>query len=211
MEKPAPTREEIHALIRSRWSPRAFSSQPLAEVELRRLFEAARWAPSSFNEQPWRFLVARRGDRERFDAMLGCVFEKNRLWAGAAPVLALSVAGTRFSGNGAVNRHAFHDVGLAVGQLTTQATAMGLVLHQIAGFDAEAARITYEIPEHFEPVAVLAIGYPGDPEELPDTLRAKEAAARRRLPLEEIVFEGRWEQACGFAGEGELAPKPGES
>jgi nitroreductase len=200
MQKPAPTREKIHALIRCRWSPCAFSSRALGDDELRRLFEAARWAPSSFNEQPWRFVIARREDAAAHQRMLSCVFEKNREWAKAAPLLALSVARTHFTVNGQVNRHAMHDVGLAVGQLTMQATAMGLVLHQIAGFDADLAREAHEIPEAFEPVAVLAIGYPGDPEELPEKLRKKDEAARQRLPLEEIVFEARWREPLS-AGE----------
>ncbi len=194
MDKPEPTREAIHALLRSRWSPRAFSSQPVGDAELLRLFEAARWAPSSFNEQPWRFLVARRNDEENFARLLSCLHERNQKWAKAAPVLALSVARTRFSADDRLNRHAFHDVGLAVAQLTTQATAMGLVVRQVAGFDHAAARDLYDIPEHFEPVAALAIGYPGDPDALPEELRKKEGAARRRLPLDEIVFGGRWDE-----------------
>jgi nitroreductase len=194
MEKPAPTREEIHTLIRSRWSPRALSSRALEPAELRRLFEAARWAPSSFNEQPWRFLVARKEDEAAYERLLACVHERNRKWAQAAPVLVLSVARTRFSKSETPNRHAFHDVGLAVGQLITQATAMGLVVRQIAGFDEEAARRAYDLPDVFEPVAVLAIGAPGDPDELPADLREKESAARRRLPLEEIVFDARWDE-----------------
>jgi nitroreductase len=193
MHKPAPTREKIHALLRSRWSPCAFSRRSLGDDELRRLFEAARWAPSSFNEQPWRFVIARRQDEAAHARMLACLHERNRVWAKSAPLLALSVARTHFAANGEPNRHAMHDVGLAVGQLTTQATAMGLVLHQIAGFDAAAAREAHAIPEEFEPVAVLAIGYPGDPGELPEKLRKKDEAARERLPLEAIVFEASWQ------------------
>ncbi len=165
---------------------------PVPEEALRSLFEAARWAPSCFNEQPWRFLVARRTDPEAHEKLLSCLSEGNQRWAKQAPVLALSVARTTFTRNGKPNRHAFHDVGLAVAQLTLQATTTGLVVHQMAGFDPERARRLHAIPEGFEPVAVLAIGYPGEPDDLPEDLRERERAARSRRPQREFVFTGSW-------------------
>jgi hypothetical protein len=50
------------------------------------------------------------------------------------------------------------------------------------------------IPEGYEPVTMGAIGYIGDPETLPEHLRERELAPRRRKPLEELVFRGKWEQ-----------------
>lgn len=192
MEKPAHTDHDVHALIRDRWSPRAFSPEPVTEAALGSLFEAARWAASCFNEQPWRFIVARRESAVEFDRLLSCVNETNRRWAGGAAVLALSVARTTFARNGKPNRHALHDVGLAAAQLTLQATALGLRVHQMAGFSLERARQLYAIPDEFEPVACLAIGRPGDPDQLPDDLRTRELAERSRTPQTEFVFAGTW-------------------
>ncbi len=211
MDKPAPTSESIHALLKRRFSPLAFSSEPVTADVLRRIFEAARWAPSSFNEQPWRFVLARREDEESFERLLDCVIDKNREWAAAAPVLALSVARTTFAGSGQPNRHALHDVGLAVCQLTTQATALGVAVHQIAGFDVEAARAAFAVPEPFEPVAVLAIGYPGDPDALPAKLREKERAARRRMPLTDLVFAASWDRPWTGEGDAESSDPAPES
>ncbi|MBN2146806.1 MAG: nitroreductase family protein [Anaerolineales bacterium] len=50
--KDAQTSVPIHDLIRRRWSPKAFSSQPVAKDVLLSLFEAARWAASASNRQP---------------------------------------------------------------------------------------------------------------------------------------------------------------
>ncbi|HEU4686006.1 MAG TPA: nitroreductase family protein [Nitrospira sp.] len=134
------------------------------------LLEAARWAPSSNNEQPWRFLVATKeepSDYERF-------FEGNRQWVFRAPVLMLSVAAWYFRGDDKPNRHALHDTGLAAETLVLQAVALGVVAHQMAGFDVDKARANCAISPGFEPVAMIALGYPGDPPVLPDYLRERE-------------------------------------
>ncbi len=193
MEKPAPADHDVHELIRKRWSGRAFSSTPVGDAELRSLLEAARWAASCFNEQPWRFLVARRENREAFDRLLSCLTESNQRWAKGAAVLMLSVASKAFAQNRKPNRHALHDVGLATAQLTLQATARGIAVHQMAGFSTERARELFAIPEDFEPVTAIAIGYPGNPDDLPEDLRARELGERSRKPQSEFVFADKWE------------------
>jgi len=137
MENPAPTDHSIHPLLASRWSPRAFEDREISAGALNSMLEAARWAPSCFNEQPWRFIVARRRDGEEFERMLGCLVEVNQSWAKHAQVLMITVARMTFEHNGKPNRHAYHDLGLAVGNLSAQATELGVSLHQMAGFDAQ--------------------------------------------------------------------------
>lgn len=189
--KPAPADREIHHLLRERYSPHAFADEPVPEPVLERLLEAARWAPSSFNEQPWRFVVAERSrDPTTHEALVEVLAEGNRAWARDAPALALTAAKRTFDFNGEENAHARHDVGLAVAQLTLQATAEGLGVHQMAGFDAEAAREAFELPEGVDPVTVIAIGYPASPEALPDELAERETAPRERLALDEIAHRG---------------------
>ena len=123
MEKPAETQYPIHELLQRRWSPRAFSDHPVSREDLRSLLEAARWAPSSNNEQPWHFLVAIKQTRDDYDRLLSCLKPTNQLWARLAPVLMMSMAKLVFTESGESNRHAFHDVGLAVENLVVQATA----------------------------------------------------------------------------------------
>ncbi|WP_447978637.1 nitroreductase family protein [Candidatus Nitrospira bockiana] len=203
MEKPADARYPIHELLRRRWSPRAFSNRPVEPEKLRSLWEAARWAPSSFNEQPWSFMVAIRENRTDYDRLLNCLTESNQRWAHRAPVLMLSVAKLSFDEGGEPNRHAFHDVGLAVENLVIQATAFELVVHQMAGFHVDRAREEFQIPPGYEPVAAIALGYPGDPSELPDPLRQRELRPRSRKPIDEFVFSGAWGKASVLAGKGE--------
>jgi nitroreductase len=198
MQKPAITDSPVHELLKNRWSPRAFSERPVEPQVLRSLFEAARWAPSSNNEQPWAYLVATKDDAENFAKMLGVLVEFNANWAKHAPVLALSVAHLKTNRDGKPNRVALHDVGSATAQLTFEANARGLLVHQMAGFDAEKARQTFAIPPDWEPVAAIAIGYPGNPESLPDKLRERELAPRTRKPVDEFVMTGSWGHTASF-------------
>ena len=184
----------MHDLLRRRRSPRAYDSRPVEPAALRSLLEAARWAPSSNNGQPWRFIVGERGvDDATFDRLLGVLGEKNARWARQAPVLMLAVA--RLHTYAGRESHALYDLGLAVAHLTTQATTLGLAVHQMGGFDLPAARDAFGIPAGYEPVAVIAIGYQGDPATLPDDLRERELAPRTREELDTFVYGAHWGEA----------------
>ena len=167
MRKPAESSAPLHELIRERWSPRAFADRGIEPGKIQSLLEAARWAPSSSNGQPWTYLLATREETQEFDRLASCLVDGNS-WAKRAPLLLLAVAATHFANNGKVNRHAFHDLGLANGNLVLQAGAMGLVVHQMAGFLPDRARELFEIPEGQEPLTMLAVGYPGDVNDLPE-------------------------------------------
>jgi nitroreductase len=80
---------------------------------------------------------------------------------------------------------------LATANLLTQATALGLVAGPMGGFNPKAAREKLGIPEGWEPVAVIALGYPAEPA---TGTNAGAAKPRQRNPLEQFVFSGRWGQ-----------------
>jgi nitroreductase len=191
-EKTAASDVPISPLLARRWSPRAVSSKPVEPETLRTLFEAARWAPSCFNEQPWRYLIFDHRNPEALEAARSCLVGGNA-WAKKSPVLLISVARETFTHNGKPNRHGQHDVGLASENLVLQATELGLISHQMAGFDAARARELFKIPEGFTPMAMIVLGYPGDLEELPPDLQDREKAPRTRKPLAEFAFSGTWE------------------
>lgn len=192
MDKPADTQYPIHDLLRHRWSPRAFDERPVEREKLCSLCEAARWAPSSSNEQPWRLLVATKEALVEYDRLLACLLEGNRKWAYRAPVLILSIARLNWEEAARPNRHASHDVGLATQNLLLQATSLGLVAHPMAGFDIEKARAACQIPEGYEPMVLIAVGYPGDSALLSEHVRAREAQPRVRKPLTEWVYSATW-------------------
>jgi nitroreductase len=197
------TPKGIQELLEKRFSPYAFSSRPVEAEKLRKLFEAARTAPSSYNEQPWRFVVARRQDPEAFARLLETLTERNRQWARHASVLVLSVAKLGFTHNGQPNRHAFYDAGQAAAYLTLQATELGLYVHQMAGFDAGKARKLLEIPEGYEPAAMMAVGYLGDSQSMQEAPRQHDRPRRARKPLDSLLFEGTWGEPWSRAADGE--------
>lgn len=187
MSKSAPVGPHVHELIRERFSPRVFADRSIPAEEAMSLLEAAQWAPSSYNAQPWAFVVATRDEPEDFERLLSCLVPFNQNWAKSASMLVITAARATFERNGKPNAHAWHDVGLAIAQLTIQAESLGLGVHQMAGFDAGKAREKLAVPEDWDPVTAVAIGYPGD----------EEAGGRERKPLSEIAFAGRWGEAFG--------------
>ena len=197
MSKSADADRPIHALIRQRWSPLSFSSRQMTHAQLLSLMEAARWAPSSYNAQPWSFIAALREDEPLFPRLFECLMPGNQRWAGKAGALLLSVAST-VDEDGDANRYAYHDAGLASANLILQATSMDLYVHMMGGFNREKARGTFQIPEGREPCAMMAVGYLGEADELPDDLKARETRTRRRKPVSDFLFGKKWNDPPSF-------------
>lgn len=190
MKQSHPVDHPVHEFIQKRWSPRAFSNAPLPEETVLSLFEAARWAASCNNEQPWRFIYATKDDPERHARLFECLADGNRPWAKSAPLIVLTLVKTRFTAGGKPNPWALHDLGLAIGNLTTQASAMDLYVHNMAGFSVDKAKQSFALPEDLQPVTMIAIGRLGNAETLPDSLKQRELAAQVRKPLPEMILNG---------------------
>lgn len=196
LEKSAATSVALVEVIARRWSPRAIDpNQPVSREQLLALLEAARWAPSCFGDEPWRYLVWDRfADAAGWQKAFECLAEANQVWVKNAPVLLLAVATPNFGHNGQPNRWASYDTGAASENLCLQATALGLVAHQMGGFDPDKAKATFNIPADHACMAMIAVGHPGAVEQLPEALREREQASRQRKPLAQIAFAGAWGQ-----------------
>ncbi len=191
-EKETPVDHEIHDLLKKRWSSFAFSSEPIEKEKINSLFEAARWAPSSFNDQPWKIIYATRDNPEDFDKMTSLLMKGNE-WAADAYMMVLVCAVQEFAYNGKPNRHAEFDAGAAAENIFLQATSMGLVVHEMAGYDREKSQEILGVPKEVSSVAMLVIGYPGDSSTLSEDLMKRENAPRERKKISEFVFEGKWQ------------------
>lgn len=189
----------IHELLRQRWSPRAFAPRPVELEKLASVLEAARWSASGGNLQPWSFIVATQEQTEPFAHMVSCLLEGNVPWASKAPVLMITVAQLNRP-NGQPNRTAYYDLGLAVQNLTVQAMALGLYLHQIGGFSPDKARELFAIPAGHDAVTMVALGYQGDPDGLAERNRESELTPRVRRPMREFVFGRQWGEVAPFIG-----------
>lgn len=182
-----PTDAPLIAPLVERWSPRAYDpSAELSEEDVRTLLEAARWAPSANNLQPWRFIVARRGTDE-FTLVHDTLAGFNRAWADSAAALIVNVAEIADEA-GTPRRWAHYDLGQAVAHLTVQAQHDGLHTHQMGGFDGARLAEAFGLSDRFEVVSITAVGKVGDASTLPEPLREREVAPRRRKPLDEILI-----------------------
>ncbi len=189
--KKTPLNFAIHPLIEKRWSPVAFSNEPIEDEKINSLFEALRWAPSSFNEQPWRIIYAVQKDKEEFDRLSSLLTEGNS-WAKNAYILILVCSIPKFSYNAKPNRHYAYDSGAAMENLFLQAVSMDLMAHEMEGFDREKAHQILGVPNDIEPITMMAVGYHGDTETLSEKLKERESSPRSRKPFSEIIFKGRW-------------------
>jgi nitroreductase len=184
--------EKQLVLLKKRRSTVNFSEKSVQEEELKMLFEAARWSASSRNEQPWRFIVATKNQPEAYQKILNGINEHNRVWAHNAPVLILTFAKSNVAETSMPNNHSWHDVGLAIGNMSAQATAMDIYLHQMGGILPKEIYNTFDLPEEFEVVSAIALGYLGDEDKLDPRFEARENKERVRKPLDEFVFGTSW-------------------
>jgi nitroreductase len=191
-DRRADTRVPIHPHIAARWSPRAFDPDAVVTVaEVTALLEAARWAATWGRRQPVRFLVGLRGD-ETFTALTGVLKRGNR-YAHAAGALILLAAD-----EGPDEKTALYsavDTGAAMANMAVEAVSRSLIVHPMAGFDAEAARAVFAIPAEVRPLVVVAVGTLGDYSTAPPEIVERDSLPRERLPLEDIAFVGRWGSA----------------
>ena len=193
MKKPAITEQPIHSIISDRWSSRAYDPDQLVSQEsFLSLMEAARWSPSCMGDQPWQFITFHKKDATSWTQALNCLSVGNQNWAMDASILILACARQSFSSNEKPNRWNQYDTGAACENICLQATSIGLVAHQMGGFDVEKTRQLFQIPSQYDLMSFIAIGYPLAIEKISAEALVKEKEARKRKPLREIFYTNQW-------------------
>ena len=194
--KHAPAIDGLLPLFLDRWSPRAFSNREVSLADLKRVFEAARWSPSSSNAQPWKFIVGIKG-AEAHAKIVSTLAGFNKEWATNVPVLILGTTNS-VNARGAANAYALYDLGAAAISIVLAAEALGLATHQMGGYDHDAVRKEFSIPESYALGSVMALGYQDEPATLANPeLITRELAPRTRKPLNEIAFSA-WDVPAVF-------------
>jgi len=196
MHKPAITQVTINETIAKRWSGRAYdAAKSLGSEQIVALLEAARWAPSCFGYQPWRFVVwDKNTDTQAWQQAFGCLAPSNQAWVKDASLLLLVCSDTLFNHNQQPNRWAQYDTGAAAENICLQAESMGLMAHQMGGFNVDLAREKFTIPAQFTPMAMICVGYPADIATVTGEAFTRETAERSRRPLSELFFANEWGQ-----------------
>ena len=188
MQKSTQIEHTLLDVIHKRRSKRAYIDKPIEQNVIDALFEAARWAPSANNEQPWVYIYATKDQKELWNKLFETLNDSNRVWAENAPLLVLSVVRKNFLRNDLPNSSARYDLGAANAFLSLQATHEGLNVHQLGGFSKQKAIENMLIPETHEPVIIMAIGYPGVAESLPEKLKLRELAPNERYTKDSFVM-----------------------
>lgn len=185
---------DVHPMFLERWSPRAFTGEPMPHDRLMSLFEAARWAPSAYNAQPWRFVYAHNGTSQ-WDTLFDLLIPYNQAWVKNASVLIYVISDRYRRAEGhapaPIHSHAF-DAGAAWAYLALQASHIGWAAHGMAGFEMDKAYPALGVPEdQYRIEAAIAVGRPADKETLDEPYRSREAPSPRN-PAASFAFEGRF-------------------
>ena len=194
MKKSAITQVQIQETIANRCSGRAYdASKKVSRAQIIALLEAARWAPSCYGDQPWRFIVwDKNNDAKSWQQAFDCVVPGNQSWVKDAPVLMLVCAGSLFGHNQQPNRWGQYDTGAAAENLCLQAEHLGLMAHQMGGFNADLACEKFNIPAEFTLMAMLSVGYAAEIAAVTGEALTREMAERKRKPLTELFFDANW-------------------
>ncbi|NOT15969.1 MAG: nitroreductase family protein [Methylotenera sp.] len=194
MQKLAITQAPIDSTIANRWSGRAYDvTRSVSHEQVIALLEAARWAPSCYGDQPWRFVVWNKNtDEASWQKAFDCLAAGNQAWVKDAPILILVCSDTLFSHNQQANRWAQYDTGAAAENLCLQASSMGLMAHQMGGFDSEKTQHAFDVPKQYVPMAMISVGYAADVATLSGDVLARETAERKRKSLGELFFYNVW-------------------
>jgi nitroreductase len=168
---------DFRELINTRYSVRAYKSEPVEDEKLQQVLDAARLAPTAANRQPFQLIVIHTAGRE---AELERIYKAE--WFCKAPLVicACAVPSRAWSRMDDKN-YSDVDVTIAMDHLILAATEIGLGTCWIAAFNPSATREVLGLPEDVEPVAFTPLGYPAD-----------QPRVKRREPLSELVRYERW-------------------
>ncbi len=188
----APQRDSLLDVFNKRHSGRSYDSlKPVTLDQIKLLVEAARLAPSCYNEQPWRFIICDRHlTPEAYAKTLSCLVEFNQNWAKNAPLLIISISHNQFTKNQKPNRWGQYDTGAAAFSMMLQATHLGLMVHQMGGFDEIKIQKEFLIPNEFIPISIIAVGYESSAEQ------TRSPPPKDRRAIQENFFLGKW--SSGF-------------
>lgn len=181
------TDAQVSEIFLNRHSLRNYdASKRVTKEQLLAMIEAARWSASSHNEQPWFFIICNRNENpESYEKAFSCLKDTQQAWAKDADVLILVSARTLSENKGKPNYWAEYDTGAAAISMALQASELGLMAHQVGGFDKEKARTVFGLPDYCKPMAMMIVGYESstpNPRDLP----------RVRKPVGDNFFDGAW-------------------
>jgi nitroreductase len=168
----------ITELIRYRKSVRSWADKSVSRETVEKIIDTARFAPSAKNLQDWKVIAVR--DPELRSRMTEVA--RGQRFVGEAPVI-LAVCGDTSTGIMTCEMpRSVVDAAILIDHITLAAAGEGLGTCWIGSFDQGACRKLLRIPDGWEVVELLPLGYPADPSEV----------SKKRKSVEEILDWDYW-------------------
>lgn len=158
--------------IQTRRSIRKYKDEPIPDLDLKKILEAARIAPSAGNKQPWRFVVVKGEDKRR---KLGEIAHGQK-WISDAGVIVAALAMDPKDPS-VYERWVERDVMTAVEHMVLAAWELGYGTCWIGAFSEDEVKELLGVPDEMTVVNLLPIGVPD-----------MEPRDRGRKDFEEIFF-----------------------
>jgi len=167
---------DVFEAVQERRSIRTYQDTPVPREKLEKILEAARLAPSARNIEPWHFIVVTDGEKRQ-------VLSKGRFAKFLAEVPVVIVA----CGDKKASPHWYAiDVSLAVENMVLTATSEGLSTCCVGSFNEKEVKAAVKVPENFEVLLLLAVGYAREKLDLSSKLLR---LVRARKTLSEVASE----------------------
>jgi len=174
-------------IVKGRRSIRRYQAKEIPKDDLNTILEAVRWAPSWANTQCWEVVVVKNPTiKQRLQEILSAANPANKAMVEAPVVMVLcgrrGVSGC-YSGKPKTKLGDWFmfDVGLATQNLCLAAHSLNLGTVIIGSFSHDRAKEILGIPEGYEAVALIPVGYP-----------AREAKQSHRKQISEFVHYDRF-------------------
>lgn len=167
---------DVFEAVQERRSIRVYQDTPVPREKLEKILEAARLAPSARNIEPWHFIAVTDNEKRK-------ILSKGRFakFLAEAPVVIVACGDKEAS----PDWYAI-DVALAVENMVLTAISEGLSTCCVGSFEEKEVKETVKVPDNFEVLLLLAVGYAGEKLDLSSKLLH---LMRSRKTLSEVASE----------------------
>ncbi|MDK2964957.1 MULTISPECIES: nitroreductase family protein [Lacrimispora] len=164
-------------VLRKRYSVRKYKDQLVEKEKLNKILEAGRLAPTAGNHQPQRILVVNSDEGiAKMQECTPCHFQAKLLF-----LVCYDKQAEHHNHYGDQRPYGEVDASIALTQMMLEAYNLGLGSVWVGLFNPELLRKNFDIPDHYEILGIMPVGYPDDEVE-PSKMHYE------KYPVEHTIF-----------------------
>ena len=167
---------DVFEAIQERRSIRSYTDKPVEREKIEKILEAGRLAPSVRNSEPWHFIIVTNAEKRK--ALSKVLYAK---FVSQAPLVIVACGDKKAS----ADWYAV-DVSLAVENMILTAISEGLGTCCVGSFNGKDAMELLKIPDNYDVIVMLAVGYAGEKIDLSSKLLH---LVRSRKTISEVASE----------------------